>query len=472
LNNKPVSKAVKFGAIAGGVLLLVILIALIVPALGSSGNGNYVKYENYITSHYQPDSEETFLMYNGKLLRDTAEGRLFYETGDRSGNTDLYISDDSTLYAVIKTSLVKIAEDVETAKLSLDGTTALYLDEDDVLYSVQLKKNHSEKVAEDIEWYMISPDGKIFFYREIDDSTVIMLKSGKETKLPKGLQPFSVSVKGDLIYGIKNGEDLIAYNVKKEDSYKLAGTYSRYWLNADRTEILYTVDGKLYLCINGGEKIKIGNYNYISAITTAYTAAVKSYVGTMLVYKDADAEEYSIGYINKKHEMVQLVKKAGKSSGVYILDDGDAFIYGRNGNLYKAEKRNKYEPEKIASDIMRCAVTQSGLVYYTDDENVLYSVKNSKKTEIMEDVDGALTVSPDGILYFLADYDECGDLYMCKDGKKAQKIASDVAAVSVMPNYSYYVTEMEKVDDINVSDLYVSFNGKKFEKILEEVTRG
>jgi len=194
--------------------------------------------------------------------------------------------------------------------------------------------------------------------------------------------------------------------------------------------------------------------------------------GEAFACAETEASEYSIGYINKKHEMVQLVKKAGKSSGVYILDDGDAFIYGRNGNLYKAEKRNKYEPEKIASDIMRCAVTQSGLVYYTDDENVLYSVKNSKKTEIMEDVDGALTVSPDGILYFLADYDECGDLYMCKDGKKAQKIASDVAAVSVMPNYSYYVTEMEKVDDINVSDLYVSFNGKKFEKILEEVTRG
>lgn len=471
--NKEKSKfSPKLLAMAGGALVIVVLLVLVVIKITGSKSGfETLSGNRLIHISLQKDSGRSALFVNkdGKTILDDESILHEQVQTDATGNIIGYIKDDDSLYVLSGKKEEKIASDVNKFKISADGTAISYItdyeDGTGTLYLRDLGKKEPKKVANNVVTYtdfLLSPDGNtIAFVQENDDTHRLCLSvNGKEFEtIGKNKDPLAVSNGGKYLYFIDDGK---LYVKTRDDQQKLSAEfYGSFLMNADCTEILFESDGKTYLSRKGKEKEKILSQTMDEILlpdtVTVYTTAtaVSDYYSvyrlgvlsfTNQVYK-IDKGYY---YIDSKLETHKVCDRG--ISDIHISDSGDTVLYSDDGFLYKKTSFEK-ESQPVAINTYQHYVydfvTDGDLsgIYYVDSDDVLnYMSLKGKVTKIAEDIDfDDLCMDPaDSTLYFLADeYNGYGTLCYTKKGSKKTKVknAEDVRMTQIGRQVFYYVQE-------------------------------
>lgn len=477
------------GVAVGVLAVVVVLIAVSAGGHGSKAGEIYLLRENQIIGLYSVEDEETLLFYNDTQLQDTIPGRIYKSYSDIDGTLLACLTDDDTLYLVDKNSVSKIADDVKSFTLSDNGNMLAYMDAD-TFCTLQIKNGKvlPGYTVEDFDEdeanmsYSFSPDGEHLLavlsvwnsgYTGYFDA--MDLDNEETATLIDDFYGLNVSDDGRTIYGIVKGA-LSAYDLGTETMTKLASDVVDYLFNSKRDEILFAMDSKYYISVDGGERVKIGNYDYMKPVFPDHTSSlqgfyvypVTTFVNTWMRYsKDGT---YGVGYIDENLEMHEVIKNC---SNVFVTEDQNTLLYIRNGNLYRATRKTDFEAEKLASDVVgfRASLDGKDIYYITDEAELYYSGKSEKA--IAEDVSlEAFLVTNDGTAFFLIDYDvdnDTGTLYRCSDGKNKVRLAEDVCWIGSTPKLVYYRADCYWEDSYLCGNVFMSKNEKDFEKIASDV---
>lgn len=484
------------GVAVGVLAVVVVLIAVSAGGHGSKAGEIYLLRENRIIDFYSVEDDETLLFYNDTQLQDTIPGGISQRAKDVDGTLLACLTDDDTLYLVSKNSVSKIADDVKSFTLSDNGNMLAYMDAD-TFCTLQIKNGKVlpgytvEDFDEDeaIVSYSFSPDGEHLLvvlsawnsgYTGYFDA--MDLDNEETATLIDDFYGLNVSDDGRTIYGIVILDDfeegaLSAYDLGTETMTKLANDVDDFLFNSKRDEILFAMDSKYYISVDGGERVKIGNYDYMKPVFPAHTSSlqgfqvypVTTFVNTWMRYgKDGT---YGVGYIDKDLEMHEVIKNC---DDVFVTEDQNALLYIRNGNLYRATRKTDFEAEKLASDVVRYGASLDGKdIYYVTDEAELYYYSEKSEKAIAEDVSlEEFLVTNDGTAFFLIDYDvdnDTGTLYRCSDGKNKVRLAEDVGWIASTPKLVYYKADCYWEDLYLCGNVFMSKNEKDFKKIASDV---
>lgn len=486
------------GVAVGVLAVVVVFIAVSAGGHGSKADDIYLLRENRIIDFYSVEDDETLLFYNDTQLQDTISGGISQRVRDVDGTLLACLTDEDTLYLVDKNSVSKIADDVESFALSANGNMLAYMDADDTFCTLQIQNGKVipgdtvDAAEEDLTFYSFSPDGKhllLVVSNGYDGRTVYCDATDLDNEKSTMIEDFyglNVSDDGKTIYGIIIQNDmeegaLSAYDLRTETMTKLANDVDDCLFSSKRNEILFTMDSKYYISVDGGERVKIGNYDYMKPVFPDYTCSlqgfqvypVTTFVNTWMRYsKDGT---YGIGYIDKNLEMHEVIKNcSGGSSDVFVTEDQNTLLYIRNDNLYRATRKTDFEAEKLASDVVGFRASLDGKdIYYVTDEAELYYYSEKSEKAIAEDVSLVdFLVTNDGTAFFLIDYsdeNETGTLYRCSDGKNKVRLAEDVCWIRSTPKLVYYEADCYWEDSYLCGNVYMSKNEKDFKKIASDV---
>ena len=464
-----------------GVLLLVIAIGLI-GSLFAGGNG-FIEFENAMTAMVHDD--EIMLLINDKLVKTGIEAdSIENQSLNIDGTILTFLTGDDELYVVKGKKAVKVAEDVISFTMSVEGSGIAYLsgDHDDCslnLYNVNKKKSTTvidecSSLTMSYYSYALSPDGKSLAYYEFDEeefeATLMYFNGKKSIKITSSeVDLLGISNGGKYIYVLAENDDgddvLYTYN-KKGDRDKIGDCSNSYvYFNADHTQILYLNDGKTYLSINGKEGSKFASGRASLLIAPNANGNDRTYPVDDLydhVYIIYDDGEYNAWNLQKK-----LEKSEKLVSDIYDarLDVSCKYLYYINDDselcvLKVSQGDRAADRAKIlAEDVDGYVVTSDAKkVYFVSDES-LYSCKGkngkSKKTIARDDVDSTLAINAKDVVYYEMD----GDCYACSNGKKGTKVLSDVSGIMEFPNGVLYIGS----DDA----LYVTDGAKKLSKLMD-----
>lgn len=474
------------GVAVGVLAVVVVLIAVSAGCHGSKAGEIYLLRENQIIGLYSVEDDETLLFYNDTQLQDTIPGQIYKSYSDIDGTLLACLTDDDTLYLVDKNSVSKIADDVKSFTLSDNGNMLAYMDAD-TFCTLQIKNGKVlpgytvEDFDEDeaIMSYSFSPDGEhLLVVLSVWNSgytgyfDAMDLDNEETATLIDDFYGLNVSDDGRTIYGIVKGA-LSAYDLGTETMTKLANDVDDFLFNSKRDEILFAMDSKYYISVDGGERVKIGNYDsmepvfpdHTSSLQGFYVYPVTTFVNTWMRYsKDGT---YGVGYIDENLEMHEVIKNC---SDVFVTEDQNTLLYIRNGNLYRATRKTDFEAEKLASDVVGFRASLDGKdIYYVTDEAELYYYSEKSEKAIAEDVSLVdFLVTNDGTAFFLVDYDVdnyTGTLYRCSDGKNKVRLAEDVGWLVSTPKLVYYMADCYWEDSCLCGNVFMSKNEKDFKKI-------
>ena len=454
-------------------LCAVVVLGVIIAAV-ASGRSNFITAENLINYCQDYDDEKVILSYNAKILKNRIDGTLvsFYNSADGKNAVILVDDGDSgyTIYHVSKSGAKKIADEVTRGGISTSGKVAYYIDEDDTLYTYDLKKGKADKIAEDVTSdVVISPNGKVVLYctssDDDDDVRLYAYRGGKSQSIAKNHYPVSASDDGKYIYSRKDEDGantVYCTKLGNDKSEKIETDVSNWHVNCDGTELLMIADGKAYLSVKGKESVRIGNMASVSFITpdnAAYgSKSVKTFINTPIEYLKEGSSDRSLGFIRKSGKEYEIVRLAGKVSGSATKDGKSVYYLNSSDALCKIRLKKDAEAEKIADDIYSFSLAESdGLVYALDKDETLWRVKGKKSGKVTDDVE-MMSAFGNGVLY-ITDYSSKnyeGTLYYSSNGKNQTRISDEVF-------YVYGIPSLKLAVYVNSDDeTFVSDNGKKF----------
>lgn len=476
-------------AACAGVIVLILLISVIASVAGS-GNG-FIERESVLRTVENADGEIAVLS-DTKLLSDKIASD-FDEAGEPrtslTGEVSAILDGEKTLYVINSKGVQKVDEDVYDYILSADGEGVAYLvDAGDVraLRVYNIGKKSKADVADDVRQYVISPDGKSIAYivRKINEETgettgTLYYYNGSDSKKIAGgdLAVLGISDGGKYIYAARRNDegDAILYSYDKggEDAKKIGALNSSHvYFNSDLTQVLYYgKEGKTYVSVKAGEPNKISSQtamllapsNTIGSVTAGANGEICT-VSTFYdhVYACDDILGYSVWYIRKNSDKsTKLVSKVGAPR----LDESGEYLYylTYDDELYVLQVSKgssaKEKAVKLAEDVSKYVVTSDRkLVYYVSDK-ILYSVngkKGGKSRQVYnDDVSGRLVLNSDDVVYFTSD----GSLYACSNGKKSERVLDEVRDLESI-NGIVYASDGDA--------LYVTDGSKKLKKVMDQ----
>jgi hypothetical protein len=383
---------------------------------------------------------------------------------------------EGTLYYVSTSEVTTIAEEVQAFEFAVNGDAVAYIDEEGTLQLYTVSDKKKTKVDSDLEinYMAISPDGKALIYVEgdRDDYDLYYYYKGKKEKLEGSMYPIAVSNSASYIYAYSEDNDALYLLDTKGNKSKLGADMSgSFVLNKDHSELIFTADGKNYITVKGGEKVKIGSsygmYPLMvsgSASTYRYdqyvviTCGLSTFKGSILYNTDGDVYK-----LNKNLETDRIV---GSASGRININNKTLF-YLKNNNLYKISMEEDAESVKLAEDVTSFCVTSDGnIVYYITEDSELRYIKGNKDSKKIADDVYTMSISGKDVLFFLTDYAKnSGTLYYSKTCSEKKRIADDVAEINVTTTGVFYYED----DGDDLYNVYSSNGNEKFEKILENI---
>lgn len=460
----------KIAIIAAALAAVILLIALIC-AFSSSGKFEFAEGDYRVI--YTEDDDVSAVLYDGKVIAKDIEGEISI-TEAAKGTKAFFVNEEGNLYQITKEGAEKLVGDVSGFSVSSSGDTIVYLDKENALFSYSIKKEEKTRIAGSyVSSYVMSEDGKAVAYTErklpekADDITEALTAEyvghvyykGESVKIGKDVFFGAISNGAKYIYYTKaddKGEtDLYLTNLKDE-RVKIASEVEDVVWNADLSQILFNTDGKWYVSVKGGEKIKIDGVS--SSVSSLFVIdgvkqTEKFQNNYFLGYSDG---EYSIYKVNKKWSAEKL---AGGIDSCSISDDGKTIYYIKSDKLYILGN-----DEAIEEDVKGFSLTSDGkAVYFRSEDDTLYYKKGKKaKKRIADDVKTAYITHDDTILFL----DEDDALFSSVNGKAPKSVGADIEDVYVCHDYTYFVGDY----DAGEGNVYLAKSKAKFQKLISNIT--
>ena len=318
---------------------------------GSNNNYELIKASIYIDSSVSSSIEEPSAIYiNDKR---SAEMPGYVQNGYKSLDgtkvillvQEKYGYNAKGTYTLYNQDGAVIAEEVTSARLSLNGEAIVYLANvnydpdpfipttgDLILYS----NGATTVVVEEIDFgsFSISPDGKAVTYTVWNPDAVnydsYYYYAGVTDSLETGCIASGISNEAEYIY--YTGEDRCMYILTRGGAAKKVsdGYLTSFASNKDFTEVIFSesTSDTLYLSKNGGERIALEGGRF-ERLITPYNTAHDDELGVVGVKTFADTfytNGNSVYYINESYE-TRLVDRIVNSDQVFLADDGKTLTY-------------------------------------------------------------------------------------------------------------------------------------------------
>ena len=466
-------------------LIIVVVVALTSASLNSNNETsslvNFITNgfsagttdNNYVTISYlyNDDTERTTVLVNEAITDITFSDSVFQVHSNLAGDVNAVLTSDHALYHVTAKKAERIAYDIEYFAVANKGNIVVFTDSDSTLYLYNGEKNLKTKIADDVEHgnFAISPDGKIVSYTSDDD---LYLYARSEAKYIAGSMESISVTNGGMIYALK-GNALYSCTIKEGASKVASDIRAIRMTNNDASEILFASDNKMYISINGGEKIKVGNYDYLRPSVSNvlyrnnYATGVEYGIDSLLniLYLSPEGD---LLYFNNKFETTKISSKV--KGYPKLTSNNSVFYLNETNRLYSVVINNKgggATPELLAKDVESWAVTSDGAtIYYIDNEHVLWCRSGLSEPVHIEDSVYKLSMTQkDVLLYIAASDSELTMGYVKNKGQDKAVIDSNVTSLRMTPNTVYY----EKVGDNDGQDIYISDGTEKFARIGVDV---
>ena len=446
-------KGLLIGLIAGGAVLLAVIVFLLIHFLGggSSSSGQTGAMGNIMPTYNSqlviPDATaEIKEMINDEVVN--------YMLSPNRAGAVLYTKDD--VYYTDGKYLEELAKRVDVSYITIsdDGSAVTWIEQGkDLMYYRDGLKDYVESDAKNLGMPTMSANGKFLFYTisdpEKDEVHGYVYDGIRVQEYGKNEAPFYLSSDEKYCYFFKlhmntqTADLMVRPNGNSGADVKLiddwaSGNMSDFRFNADGSEILYTSEGKIYLCIRGGEPVKVcSGYSFTPVVP--YGTAVGSSVAIKSFTNSFIRVENDVFYINGKGEGLKVARNiTGK---VCVADDGKTLTYIKEDNVYQVNgTKEGAEQVLIADDVYDFIPTTDGkTIYYLDEDWELWCVKpKGEPVSICRDDNVNASLSYEGLyngkdlLYTL---DE--ELYIVRGGtpEKIKGINQDVLTARCYGKY-------------------------------------
>ncbi|MBR1861025.1 MAG: zinc-ribbon domain-containing protein [Lachnospiraceae bacterium] len=456
------------------VFLIALIVAAIIFAGRFLGGGN--KLAGTYTTWYDPDSDITYISYNGNVFQSYFEGYAYTVSNNADNKITLFMCDDDLYVGTSGLSLASVGENVQYYNVSYDGNVIAYVDFDNDLYTYNVKNGNISYVTGDVSSEpILSPNGKILLFNiEDDGDDILYAYIGKKSyKLARDVNPIGVSNNAKYIYYYDPEKQAVYVSDKNYNTNKIGTEVDgNYLFNNDLSQIMFGTQSGIYASERGGDKVKVSSANgFIIPIDTYVDAAYQYYYGgnsTVMIYNAKSllqhyyAVDYSdILYLGQGWSADKIIggvadftcDSAGKNL-YYITSDESLYLIrlgGKNDSIKLAEDVNMYK-----------SALKGNAVYYTDKDSTLYVKKGTGKAKkIADDVEN-FWITFDGKLLYTTDARDYyhADLYLYISSNKKQLINEDCYMVCTFPNSTYYLSGYD--EEKYTYDLYITDKGVNF----------
>lgn len=463
--------------------------------------------------------EKAFYIIDGKGNKATfqyASASAIYIAPDRSAAALTVDNEDAqTLYAIQNGEVKRVCNNAGQFLVSLYGDAiAYYTDVDEVestaslyLYDIQqgkstlIEKNVFYDTGSDMS-VVLSPDGRTIAYaQKIDyDKKVATMRLAIDGSAPVTLG------RNEIVLGVSNHADYLYYAVSDSldgewdirvrhgnDDIRLvakvsASSFAGFCFNADLSQVLLSFYDKTYVSSRGGDAERIfsdsvvdivapenllhANYSLVSIV------GWRSFANQLMLGRKANGTLY---YIDRDFNIERVDKGIStyypSSEDVKLVDGGSAVVYvSSDGELLKSDISNGDPREITRGDKITklCASRDGKLIYFVNDYNELYCIRNGKSpVHIADDVDPDSCAFDGGSrrFYFITDnYDEDGSLYLSNNGGEKKKVTGGSDVYAILADASGLLFLKHANMDENQDDLYQLRGSSKLELLLNDIT--
>lgn len=469
---KPVNKKVAGTVAAVFALFLLVLVIAGVCAGGTA----YVTAGKYAIVEIGEVEDKVLVLYaNGKVdeLNYEEEKNVVYS---QDYSTAVFVNEDDELILIRNGKVIETGiEDAENVTVSVYGDTIAYLSDVEldtdvyeyvgILNLYYTKSGKIKKIAEDVlnGSIVLSPDGQtvafVSDYDAEDDFRGYYSVKGKEP-VSVGKENYVIAIADKAAYFYYRDDDRLYAQKKKKEAEKLVSDLSsvRVLVNADCTELMYTVDGKTYLSVKAGEKEKISSDSVTSIVLPEkalqgyqyyYTpggSVSVFYTGVETLEEQLYWTEGDISFLNDKKEMKTV---ASSVEDYAVAVDGESLVYiDRNGDVNRVTKFDKGgETKKIKDDAEAVAIYAAGdlkYVYYVNEDDELFCIKGTKAKKLADDVTD-VTVSGEGTrCYYVIEREQL--CYSKKNGKKKHILSEEDGRISLYASMDFVSVNVRNED--------------------------
>lgn len=329
-------------------------------------------------------------------------------------------------------------------------------------------------------------DGETMTYTTIPTASLslatesfIISKGGSPELMGKDIVLVGASEDGKYFYYIdyKDGVVGALYAKQGKKSLKLSESIMSYVrFNLDMSEIMFSSDGKTYVCIEGKETKLISDTLLKDIIIPKKCIVNKTNVGPILYGIDSFenkvviCEDNSLRLIGDHYETKEISSTADNNFTA-ISDEGNDLLYSTaNLSIIKVSDLLGEFSQSICIEHWGKTVASDDLtqIYYTNGSKLYYVTGKGTSNLIAEGITDLCLNSSGDTAFFLKDMkDGVGTLYYSIQGKNAEPVEGG-GSVEKLYEWGYGIAYREKVgEDYNI---YYNTEGTEFKLILENVS--
>ncbi len=461
-----------------GVILLLCLIIVLLPR-------NEDVFDMSGDAYYSND-KMTIISKEGVVSEYDVESSS-YPSYSLDGTTMVYI-DDEELYLHRNNEKEHISDDVAATWISDNGEKVLYTireDEDLLLYLYDVEKEESVLISDEVyneglsTGIAMSPDGQYISYLsdyDEDDgsfySYIYDKKNGSQT-FKKNSSIFGISNRASYVYYAKSDDyEVDLYVTSKDNTEKLLSDIGlvHFSFNNDMTQAIFRDEEATYITVDGQKEEKIKSdqmFLMMNRRGRKYNNYVATYLSSITSgYSDFRDAIFEIGnstyYLDDSFEAQRMIR--GVTWDVYLTDDSKSAIYlDKNDIMYIKDTKGDEKAEKLVEDVwaMFASYDLKHLYYLTEDEE-LYLYNKKSPVRITDEPDYIAMNHSSGVLYYLLDE----EVYKV-DGKEDERIILDYD-IEELYEYNDIVYAVAYEDDTEI--YYGCVGDGEFEIFFERGT--
>lgn len=484
----------------GLAIIAVILIAVVISVIGALLPEKFETRGKNYSAVTMNDNGEFAVIFNGKkpvVLDEDVSSEVEIYLSDYTQENIIFLTESGELYVMNSKGAKKVAEDVDTVKVSAFGDSILYINEDGDLYVGEIAKaDKAKKIDSDVTAInAISPDGGTFAYtcavedkNEDEDEEessftvegdVYLSKNGKKGEKFDKKDSVILAVSDDAKYvyyqkesgyyvnetKLADSEDNLSFGCFNRDGSQLIYTSVDVKTSDDDDEDYEEPEEKTYMVVKGKEKISLAKGSYSTLLAPSGAKVTRNsctYVNAKSVEDTAVMIGDSYYLIKNKKGDTEKLSELKNAEDLVMLEDGETVVFIKNETLktFNVTKYNKNATEyELDEDIRDFSCTLDGEhIYVRDTDNTLYYVRSTKlMTKIDDDVTSNYEAIDGGKVYYVS---EDAELFYAKKSAAVKKVISDDVL---------YIGYYAEADDAYAmtSDAFYSVSGKKAKKLID-----